>query len=272
MIRIGIICGNGLLPLHVGRNLIKENYQIFFLRVKNYTNAYDYKGYEHTEIEINSFSNILKLFKLKNIDQIIMVGKISRPSIRDIKFDLNTISLIKDYFLESKGDDQLLRSISKFFENKGYPLFEWKKVCSDLFSSEDNLTANKPSTSAMNNLKKGLDIFRLIGKADIGQSLVIQNQLILGVECLEGTDELIQRCSYYKKSKDKKIIMKLSKYNQHNELDLPTIGIKTFENLKKFNYEGVFIEKNNCIIIEKNKIINFCNENNLFLSSVNKIE
>ena len=43
-------------------------------------------------------------------------------------------------------------------------------------------------------MKKGLKIFEIIGKADIGQSLIIQNELVLGVECIEGTDQLIKRC------------------------------------------------------------------------------
>ena len=88
---------------------------------------------------------------------------------------------------------------------------------------------------------------------------------------MEGTDELIKRCSLYKKNGDKPILLKLSKYNQHSELDLPTIGLNTLENIKNFNYEGLFIEKNKCIIIDKKNVVDFCNKNNLFLSTINKI-
>ena len=55
-----------------------------------------------------------------------MAGKIERPSMRDLKFDFTTINLIKDYLLESKGDDQLLKTISNFFSKKGFPIFDWK--------------------------------------------------------------------------------------------------------------------------------------------------
>ena len=68
------------------------------------------------------------------------------------------------------------------------------------------------------------------------------------------------------------IPIKLSKYLQHSNLDVPTIGIKTLKQIKQYNYEGVFIEKNNCVILEKEKMIDYCNENNLFLSTLNKIE
>ena len=258
MDRIGIISGGGELPINIGKSLLKKNYQICFFYIKGYSDKAKYDNYENVEITIDSFSKILNLLKEKNIDQIVMAGNIIRPSLNEINFDFNTLGLIKDFILEPKGDDHLLRSIAKFFKNKGYPLFNWKELCNDLFASEDNLTTLKPSNYANKNKEKALNI--------------LQNQLVIGIECFEGTDELIKRCDKYKKLGDKKILIKLSKYNQHSILDVPTIGIQTLKNLKKYNYEGLFIEKNNCIILEKDKSINFCNDNSLFLSTTNKID
>ena len=272
MIKIGILSGSGDLPLSIGKNLIKNGYKVCFFLIENSADHLLYKDYEYIEINIISFSDILSDLHKNNVDQIIMAGNISRPSIKDIKFDFNTLALIKEYFLESKGDDQLLKSISNLFLKKGFPLFNWINICDELFASEIFLTKKKPSLIAYQNVKKGLEIFKLIGNADIGQSIIIQNKLILGIECIEGTDLLINRCRDYKRSGDKGILLKLSKYNQHNELDIPTIGVKTLENLVNNDYEGLFIEKNKCIIMDKDKVINFCNENNIFLSTVNKIE
>ena len=105
---------------------------------------------------------------------------------------------------------------------------------------------------------------------DIGQSIVIQNNIILGLEAIEGTDELIKRCHSYKKKGDKGILIKLSKYNQDSNLDIPVIGLDTVKNLKTYDYEGVFLEKNKCIIIDKDEVIDFSNENDIFIASVVK--
>ena len=66
-------------------------------------------------------------------------------------------------------------------------------------------------------------------------------------------------------------MIKLSKYNQDNRFDIPVVGIRTLKFLKKYNYEGVFIEKEKLIIIEKDQVIKFCNKNSLFISCVKKI-
>ena len=98
----------------------------------------------------------------------------------------------------------------------------------------------------------------------------IQNQIILGFEAAEGTNELIKRCSKYKKKGDKGILLKLSKHNQNSFLDIPTIGLETVHIIKKYDYEGIYLEKNNCILLEYESVIKFCNENNLFISNINK--
>ena len=40
--------------------------------------------------------------------------------------------------------------------------------------------------------------------------------------------------------------------------------------LIKNDYEGVFIEKNTCIIIDKNETINLANSNKIFISTFEK--
>ena len=83
---------------------------------------------------------------------------------------------------------------------------------------------------------------------------------------------LICRCKNLKKSGDKGILVKLAKYNQSNILDIPTIGEQTIKLLNENDYEGVYLEKNNCLILDKKKTINLANQNNIFISTCNKIE
>ena len=52
------------------------------------------------------------------------------------------------------------------------------------------------------------------------------------------------------------IILSISKY------------LKMIKNLKKYNFDGIFLEKNKCLILDKKKIIDYANYNNLFISSV----
>ena len=203
---------------------------------------------------------------------VIMAGNINRPSLTDLSFDLQTFKLAKNLLLNKTGDNSLLVSIKKYFMENGFDYFNWKKHCPELFANKENLTFIKPSHKAKKNLKKALSIFKSFGEIDVGQSMIIQNQIVLGLEAVEGTDKLIKRCKDYKKSGDKGVLVKFSKYNQSDILDIPTIGEKTIKLLKDNDYEGIYLEKDSCLIIDKEKTIDLANQYELFIFACNKIE
>ena len=66
-------------------------------------------------------------------------------------------------------------------------------------------------------------------------------------------------------------MIKASKYNQSNILDIPTIGKQTLQLLIDNDYEGVFIEKNHCLIIDQDEVTNLANTSNLFISTFEKL-
>ena len=270
MSKIGIISGGGKLPILIGNNLIKKNYEVIFFVIENTFNKKNYTHLNTIEIKLDSIKKIFNKLNENNVKKIILAGNITRPSLKDINFDFETINLAKKILLSQKGDNDLLISITKLFQDKGFEYLDWKIYCSELFPNEKNLTIIKPSKEASLNLDKALKVFKDYGQLDIGQSLVVQNEIILGLEAAEGTDKLILRCKELKKKGDKGILFKASKYNQSNILDIPTIGKETLNLLIKNDYEGIFIEKNNCIIIDKNETINFANSNNLFISTFEK--
>ena len=272
MSNIGIIAGGGKLPIVIGSNLIKKNFKVFFFVIEEFFNIINYRNLDVTIINLTSAKKIIESLRAKNIDSVIMVGNIKRPSITDLSFDFHTFKLAKDMLLNKTGDNSLLVSIKKYFMDNGFDYFDWKEQCPELFANNDDLTKLKPTKKARENLKKALSIFKSFGGIDVGQSMIIQNQIVLGLEAVEGTDNLMNRCKDYKKSGDKGILVKLSKYNQSNILDIPTIGENTIKLLKDCDYEGLYLEKDRCLIIDKEKTIDLANQYKIFISTCNKIE
>tara|TARA_Y100000590_G_scaffold115130_2_gene131245 strand:- start:17211 stop:18020 length:810 start_codon:yes stop_codon:yes gene_type:complete len=268
MSNFAIIAGGGKLPILINKFLLKNGHNVFIIGIKNNFNHTKYKFTDFEEVKIGSISRILSILKKKNIKNIIFSGSIKRPSFRDISLDFEAIKLIKSTQIDKLGDNQLFIKISNYFAKKGFNFVEWYKYCPELFTNEDSLTIHKPSKSANSNLNKGLNIFKYFGKLDIGQSIIIQNNIILGLESIEGTDNLIKRCFTYKRKGDKGILLKLKKINQDLRFDLPTIGLNTIKLLKKYDYEGIFIEKKYCLILDKDKVINFANKNKIFIKTL----
>ena len=268
MNKVGIICGDGNLPLYIGNSLSKKKFDVTFLLLNSIKNKKPYKNKNIFLLSALSASQIIKILKKNNIKYIIFAGSLKRPSLMDLGYDFETIKLAKDLLLEKKGDNNLLIALKKYFEKKGFSFLNWTKYCNDLFSNEDNLTIFKPSKISLENLSKAKSIYRNFKNIDVGQSIIIQNKIVLGIEAIEGTDQLIKRCSKYKRKGDGGILLKFTKEKQSNLIDIPLIGLQTIKNLKKYNYDGIFLEKNKCLIINKKKVIKYANVNKIFITSV----
>ena len=268
MTKIGLISGDGKLPLHIGQALTKRNYEVTYLLLNSVKNKKKYKKEKYVNIEILSMKNILNILNQLHIKNLIFAGSIKRPSIKDVGFDFETIKLAKNLFLEKKGDNNLLIALKKYFENKGFSFLNWKSYCPEIFSTEKYLSAFKPSKIAIQNLNKGKIIYKYYKNTDVGQSMVVQNQMILGLEAIEGTDNLLKRCFEYKRKGDKGILLKFTKKDQSNLIDIPLIGLDTIKNIKKYNYEGIFLEQNKCIILDKEQVIDYARKNKIFVTSV----
>ena len=63
-------------------------------------------------------------------------------------------------------------------------------------------------------------------------------------------------------------MVKLAKVKQNLKADLPTIGVKTLKNCNKFGISGIAYSANKTLFINKQEVIKYCNQNNIFLYGV----
>ena len=72
-----------------------------------------------------------------------------------------------------------------------------------------------------------------------------------------------------KKYKNKRnILIKIPKLKQDLRADLPTIGIDTLKDCKKFGIKGIAVKANQNIFLNKKKSIKFANRNNIFVAAI----
>ena len=62
------------------------------------------------------------------------------------------------------------------------------------------------------------------------------------------------------------ILIKLPKKKQDLRMDLPTIGLQTLKDIKKYGLRGVVLQSKKNIFLDKVECINFANKNKLFIN------
>jgi len=265
MKKIIILAGNGLLPkLIINKCKLKK---IFFYVLYFSNQQYLEKYPNALKVTFGNVLTELKKLRKKGFNQILMAGSISRPNFKDLKPDFNSIKLLPKFVkkIMEGGDNNLLMLVINELERFGFKILNLKTFLPEIFLGIGNQTKFKPSRSNLLDINKGMKILINNSKFDIGQSIIIQHGSVIGIEAAQGTDNLIKQSYPYLRGINQGVLIKMVKKKQDSRVDLPTIGLKTVKNLKKYSLRGVAYSANKTIILNKIDVINYCESNKIFL-------
>ncbi len=267
---IGIIAGAGSLPAEVVESCIRQNKKVFVLRLEEENKNDDIlEKVPNQIVNIASVGKSIKLLNQHQVKEILFIGHISRPKWSALRPDATGLKLLaKVVGAKTKGDDSLLTIVMKFFEEYDFKILGIKDVAPNILASKGNLTTILPDKDDFDDIDIGVKALNVMGVLDIGQSIIVQNKVIIGIEAMEGTDNLIKRCKDLIHQDYKGILVKLKKTGQDNRIDLPTIGPITIENAYNSRLKGIVIQSENTIIANKELVIKKANEYKIFVIGI----
>ncbi|XVN40321.1 MAG: LpxI family protein [Rickettsia endosymbiont of Argas persicus] len=264
---LGIIAGKGALPSLVANNYRKQGGNCYIAAIEGETDTELIKCFEYQTFKIGMVGAAIKYFKEHNVKNIIFIGGVNRPNFKNLAVDATgSLLLFKIISQKILGDNNLLRIVAKFFESYGFKVISSSEIYQNQQCDSNIITDINPTNFDKKDIELGVKLLKHLSKFDVGQSVIVEDGYVLGIEAAEGTDNLIARCANLRKKSCGGVLIKLPKIGQDDRLDLPTIGIDTIRNLVKYNYRGVAIQKNAVIIVEEEKTVKLANEHKIFIA------
>ena len=189
------------------------------------------------------------------MQELVLAGAITRPSLSHFKADQEGFKWIKKLTMAwVKGDDGLLRAVVHLLEEEGFCIKSPQDYLCHLLTPKGCLTTRKPSM--LSDIDLGKEVLTALSPFDIGQAVIVNECRVLGVEGVDGTDQLIAR-------HNEGVLVKMAKKNQMLSVDLPSIGPNTV--LQGKNLKGIALQAHRTQILNKEKVIEMCEEFGLFL-------
>jgi DUF1009 family protein len=264
---IGIICGAGDYPKFVAQACVERNidFCLVFLNGFCSPNEYD-KRYCSRIVNLGEIGAVIDFFHSHNVGKIIFAGGVKRPNFKELSLDKKGASwLLKLGKSIFSGDDALLRALAQLANQEGFEIIAGTDLLNDAFMSRGVHTSVHPTESEYADIQKGFEAAKQLGALDIGQAAVVHDGLVLGVECVEGTDALLDRCAKLRKSPSGGVLVKVSKPLQDQKLDLPTVGIDTIRRLHTNKFSGLAVEVGKCIVVQKEQTIALADSLSIFI-------
>ena len=216
-------------------------------------------------VSIGKFGKIINLIKENKSQKVLFAGKIAKPKFSTLRLDLKGFYYMPGIIRAAKlGDAAIIKAIIKILDN------EKIKVISSIFFNPElalksgNYTKLKPNKSDSNSIKKGITYFNKLNSLDHVQAVVVKDNTILAIEDRHGTKKMLSRLM----KKSDGILIKLPKKKQDLRIDLPTIGLQTLKDCKKYGLKGIVLKSKKNIFLDKVKCISFANKNNIFIKII----
>lgn len=263
---LGIIAGGGALPAMLAAAVVGSGRPVFVLALEGHADMASLAPFPHQTLRLGAIGEGLSALRSRSIADLVLVGTVRRPSLFSLMPDAEGARLLGRIGRAAfAGDDGLLKAIVRVLEEEGFRVHGVQAILSELTAPEGVLTRLAPDAEAEADIVRGAAVCRLLGEADVGQAVVVQQGLVLGVEAIEGTDALLERCAALRREGPGGVLVKRPKPRQESRVDLPTIGVRTVERAAAAGLRGIAVEAEATLMPERTATVEAANRAGLFL-------
>jgi UDP-2,3-diacylglucosamine hydrolase len=266
---VGIIAGAGELPRRIVESCRTKGREVFVLALKGEAEPETVAGVAHAWCRIGAAATGLRLLRDHGVGELVIVGGVRRPSLSAIRPDWRAAKFFAKVGYRLLGDDGLLSAIAKELELEGFRLIGAHELLDERASVPAGpLGRLKPSADAMADIARGVEIARAIGALDIGQAVVVQQGMVLGVEAIEGTDALLRRCAGLRRDGPGGVLVKVEKPGQEQRIDRPTVGPQTVRSAAAAGLAGIAVEAGSTLLLDRDEVIRAADAAGLFVIGI----
>ena len=265
---LGILAGGGTLPRRVAEAALAQGRPVFIVAFAGQHDPATVEGFPHIVLSIGKAGRIIAEMKKAGVVDLVMAGGVRRPSLSELNPDGRGAMLIAKVGLSAKGDDGLLTAISRELERDGFRVVSPNDILVQGTIAAGVLGRHTPDAQADADIAHGIKVAKALVAADVGQAVVVQQGLVLGVEAIEGTDALLDRVGVLRREGLGGVLVKVAKPQQDRRVDMPTIGPATVAHAAASGLRGVAIEAGATIVLDRAETVAAADAAGLFLVAV----
>jgi len=254
--KLGIIAGGGCLPGLIAAACRAEGRPAHFLALTGHADpaVIAAAGLPADWIRLGEAGSGFDSLRRAGVGDVVMVGPVRRPSLSELAPDLRTARFFARIGLKALGDDGLLRAVVAELESEGFRVVGIDQVLASCLAVPGLYGGPAPDAQAETDIARGIEVARALGAVDVGQSVVVQQGIVLGVEAIEGTDRLIERCGFLARDGIGGVLVKLKKPGQDRRIDLPAIGTNTVSAAAAAGLRGIAVEAGGALVLGRDAV------------------
>ncbi|WP_432798797.1 LpxI family protein [Poriferisphaera sp. WC338] len=193
-------------------------------------------------------------------DEAVMIGRVRKSRMYDPMAifrqmpDLRAAKLWYKVLRHDHRSQTLLAGVANEMEACGITMIDSTEYIPEHMADPGCMTDKQPSLKQQADIEFAWPILMRMNELEIGQAIAVKDREVIAVEAMEGTDRMISRAGAICKSGNW-LLLKGPDAQKDMRFDVPTIGVKTIENIQKAGGVCVVVAAGKVILADKPEVI-----------------
>jgi DUF1009 family protein len=246
---LSIIAGRGAYPRELVRSARAQGVRrIAAVAFKRETDPVIEKvADEVTWVHIGQLQAMLDALARFNIPRVVMAGQIKPTHLFNVRPDKRMFDLLAR--LKERNAETIFGAVGDELREVGIELLQASTFMQAAMPAVGPIGGVPPTEAQWADIRLGLRIAKATSGLDIGQTVVIKEGTVLAVEAFEGTDATILRAGEL--GGPGSVVVKVAKRGHDMRFDIPVIGERTFDSMRKSGATVLAVEAGRSILLDR---------------------
>jgi DUF1009 family protein len=265
MRKIGVITGNGKLPLYFLEKAETNGLDIFPIGLFDTIEKEILTHKNFKFFHIGQIGDLIKYLLNNEIKELIMLGKVEKQLLfQDLQLDKYGEELLRK--LPDRKDETLLFGIISFLQLNGIRILNQTKFIDEFLLQRKCYTKRIPEKTDWMTIKIGIEAAKALSRVDAGQCVICKDSSVIALEGVEGTDRCIARGGEL--GGNDTIIVKMARPQQDMKVDVPVIGIETIRQAAQIKARGLVGEAKKMMLLNEDQCVYVADQYQMFLVGI----
>ncbi len=253
MAAIGLIAGNGSLPRLFARAARARGLSVVAAAHRGETDPALAEEVDALSwVRVGQVARIQRILLRAGVQEAVLAGGFRRMrALAQLRPDFGLLRVAAR--LRSVRDDALLRAVAEDFEAHGIRIVSAASYLSELVAPAGRLAGPELDEAARRDVALGSEVAAALGRADVGQTVVVKDGHVLALEAVEGTDACIRRGAAL--GGRGVVVVKRFKPGQDERFDLPAVGPLTLAVMVDVGARVLAVEAGKTLLLEVERLL-----------------
>jgi DUF1009 family protein len=263
---LSIIAGRGNYPRVLAESARKQGVKrIAAVAFKKETDTVIEKvADEVTWVHIGQLQAMLDALAAFRIPRVVMAGQIKPTHLFNIRPDKRMFDLLAR--LKERNAETIFGAVGEELKTIGVELMQASLFMESTMPAPGPIGHIPPTPAQWDDIRLGLRVAKATSGLDIGQTVVIKEGTVLAVEAFEGTDATILRAGEL--GGPGSVIVKVAKRGHDMRFDIPVIGDRTFDSMKKSGAKVLAVEASRSILLDREALVKMADQRGIAFLAV----